>query len=175
VSDTPRAHRYWLLALVAMSPAACVLGGVEFEGKSCQSAADCPRPFSCIRRPDGERACYLSEPDFDYDASVIVEVPEVTPDYCHDAKPVLDQFCLSACHGPETTGSGRADFRLDYYDIPGNPVLGAKSKASAIRVRTYVSKDMPPPGLAAPSEEQRKLLADWAQGGAIECRPDAGI
>jgi hypothetical protein len=158
------------LLAASLAGSGCILGVLDYDGKSCDSAVDCPNPYSCLRRADGERACYLADPP---GGDGGVEIVLVTPDYCHDAKPVLDQFCLSSCHNPNHAGSGRTDFRLDYYELAGG-VPGAKAKASTIRGRVYVSRDMPPVTSPQPSDAQRKLLADWAQGGAVECRPDAG-
>jgi hypothetical protein len=150
----------------------CVLGALTLDGKTCESNADCPIPYSCLRQSDGERACYLADAPLQDGGPT---VPLFTPDYCKDTKPILDQFCTGSCHATgNTVGSGRTDFRLDAYG-PAGAVVGAKAKASAIRNRAYVLKDMPPPGSPLPTDVQRKVLADWAQGGAPECLPDGGM
>jgi hypothetical protein len=172
--NVTRLRPFKIPVVFALSLAVGVGGCLDpftLDGKACESNADCPIPYACLQQSNGERACFGGDaPAADGGSNV----PLVTPDYCHDAKPVLDQFCTGTCHSTVNTSSGRTDFRLDVYANQGT-VLGAKSKASAIRSRSYVTRDMPPPASPMPTNEQRKILADWVQGGAPECRPDAGM
>ncbi|MFY0566661.1 hypothetical protein ACN28E_22870 [Archangium lansingense] len=149
--------------------AGCFLEAPDFSGKSCESVADCPQPYTCVAaRPGAGRTCeVLNAPG--------VSDPNTgpVPTWCQDIQPILAANCVSSCHGADSSGSnGRSDFRLDMYEMDGG-VAGAKLMAPRIHARTVVFRTMPPPGNPEPTEEQRVLIDRWAAGGAPFCADDS--
>ncbi|QRK05773.1 hypothetical protein JQX13_37365 [Archangium violaceum] len=164
-----------LLGLCAAAVAGCTIEAPDFSGKSCASIADCPKSYTCVAaRPGAGRTCE------------VLNAPGVTdpndgpvPTWCQDIQPILAANCVSSCHGADTSGSGRADFRLDMYEADGG-VAGAKLMAPRIHARVVTYRDMPPPsrGLPEPTEDERSLIDRWASGGSPSCddggTPDPG-
>ncbi len=155
-----------ILGLCAAALAGCVLEAPDFTGKSCETADDCPEPYTCVAaRPSAGRTCeVLNGPGTSGPNTGPV------PTWCKDIQPILAANCVSACHGAAPNTSGRTDFRLDRYDMEGG-VAGAKLMAPRIHARTVVFRTMPPPeqGLPEPTEAERALIDRWASGGAPLC------
>lgn len=155
------------LAIAASSLfAGCVIQDIDFLGKTCSGESDCPSPYVCLAGtqptcPLGSRSCCQAAPD----------APSY---YCSDAKPILDSYCVSTCHGEINTGSGQTGFRLDYYEVADGGLPGAKSISGRIKVRATDQKTMPPVGVAAPADSQRAILGRWAAAGATFCG-DGGV
>src|SRR5207253_2108585 len=127
----------------------------SFAGKNCDTNNDCPAPYVCAQVRPGGRTCELLH---GIDPSTSggsgggggVNLP---PDYCKNVKPILDNSCVSNCHGPDHTGSGLS-FRFDVYSLGGNP-LGAFEKAMDIKARV-TDDSMPPFGsMPRPTMDER--------------------
>ena len=150
-------------SLFLLCAAACTLP-VEFAGKVCQTAFDCPAEYSCVEvRPGQLRTCELLAPPTAPNSATVRY-------YCSDVKPILDTYCLESCHGDVHTGSGRTDFRLDLYATAGG-VKGAQAMALAIKQQAVDSTQMPPSNTTGPtpSPSERATLGDWVLTGAQEC------
>ncbi len=144
----------------------CAVQDVDFTGKTCVAASDCPSLYSCVAA--SQASCPVGS------QSCCQPAGEATPFYCSDAKPILDAYCLFSCHGEIHTDSGQTTFRLDYYDPPVDGGLpGAREKAERIKARAADQKNMPPVGVAAPTDSQRATLGRWVAAGALFCA-DAG-
>jgi hypothetical protein len=151
----------------AVAVVGCVVSVSDFAGKSCEVAADCPEPYVCVAaRPGAGRTCEA------------LRLPEVAdggggggpvPTYCADIQPILMANCVSSCHGVDNSGSGRTDFRLDYYEPAAGQPKGARAMAPRIKLRAVEFQDMPPPGNPEPTAAERALLGRWAEGGAPLC------
>jgi hypothetical protein len=151
-----------------LTAAGCLISQEELAGASCQFDADCPGSYACVG-PEGQRFCEVVYPPRPASTDAGPTDAGAVPTYCADVKPVLDGFCTSNCHGPETTGSGKGDFRLDYYEADAGAPKGARDMALPIRVQAFERRTMPPLGLPAPSDAERALLARWAAAGAPFC------
>ena len=83
------------------------------------------------------------------------EAPVPSPDFAHDAQPLLKNFCFK-CHGLEKTKGG-VNF------------VAVKSAADALKdpktwdaaLSALREKEMPPEGQPQPSDKERELLASW--------------
>ena len=161
-----------LLSLCAVVATGCTIEAPDFSGKSCESAYDCPRPYTCVAaRPGAGRTCEVLDGPGTTDPNA-----GPVPTWCQDIQPILAANCLSSCHGPDTSRSNRPDFRLDMYEADGG-VAGAKLMAPRIHARTVVFRTMPPPEYPEPTEAERALIDRWATGGAPFCEaagPDGG-
>lgn len=164
---------------VAVTLVACAVSVSDFAGKSCEVAEDCPDGYTCVAaRPGAGRTCeVLRLPEWE-DAGTPPVGP--VPTYCQDVRPLLDAYCTASCHGAVTTGSGKTEFRLDYYEGEAGQPVGAKEMAPRIKARALDTRTMPPPNNPAPTEEERKILGSWAAGGAPFCTdggvsPDGGV
>lgn len=164
-------------ALVVAAVAAlsgCVTAIDDEQGKSCDTAVDCRRPFSCVQIRPGVRTCELlglpttgAVPEANVDAG--------QPFFCADVGTFMNTYCVDGCHGENRTGSGQKPFRLDYYTTPDAGALpGAFQYAAKIKQRTFDQRDMPPFGSPQPSDLERVLIRNWVVTGARECGPDAG-
>jgi hypothetical protein len=153
-----------LLGLCAVVVTGCTIEAPDFSGKSCESLTDCPRPYTCVAaRPGMGRTCeVLNGPGTNGPNTGPV------PTWCQDIRPILEAHCVSACHGADTSVSGREDFRLDMYEADGG-IAGAQLMAPRIHARTVVFRTMPPENSPQPTEEQRALIDRWAAGGAPFC------
>jgi hypothetical protein len=156
----------------AMAAVGCSIPVGDFAGKTCETAEDCPDPYICVAaRAGAGRTCEaLGLPDR-ADAGGTPTGP--VPTWCADVQPIMATYCLQTCHGAVHTGSGRIDFRFDMYESAGG-IKGAMEMAPRIEVRAAKFKDMPPVGNPAPSAEQREVLGQWAEGGAVFCNTDGG-
>lgn len=153
--------------------AGCFIGAGSFAGKGCDSNNDCPEPYVCAQVRGTGRSCELVH---DIDIGIPAAgggggggVVNVDPDYCHDAKPILDRTCVSNCHGTDNTAGGGNTFRLDQYTVP--VVGGAFEKAARVKARV-TTDDMPPtgPNNPRPTASERTLLIRWVNTGATNCR-----
>ncbi|MBN1204487.1 MAG: hypothetical protein JXB05_06150 [Myxococcaceae bacterium] len=156
----------------------CVVSVADFAGKSCEIAEDCPDSYVCVSaRPGAGRTCeVLGLPDIS-DGGEPPQGP--VPTWCADIQPLMATYCLSNCHGPETTNSGRDGFRLDFYNSDGGTQVGALEMAPTIDLRVVRFQNMPPLGQPAPTPQERALIGRWATGGAPFCTdggtpPDGG-
>ncbi|WP_224362248.1 hypothetical protein [Hyalangium versicolor] len=157
----------FLTLAAVLTAAGCIISQDENAGRACSANTDCPEAYACVG-PEGQRFC-----------EVIYPPPSVTPDggtdggvvptYCKDVQPILAASCVSSCHGEVSSGSGRTDFRLDYYEPTGNQPKGAKEMAARIKVRAFDQRTMPPTGNPAPTDAERAILGRWAAGGAPFC------
>jgi hypothetical protein len=156
----------WVWLAVAAAVSGCVVKDIDFIEKTCERPSDCPSPLLCLAAspnicPLGSRSCCQSAGD-------------APPFYCSDAKPILDAYCVSSCHGEIRTGSGQNGFRLDYYQSADGGLPGAKAMATRIKARTTDQKTMPPVGVATPAESERATIGRWVAGGALFCA-DGGV
>jgi hypothetical protein len=166
------------LALAAVLAAAgCIISQDENAGRSCAFDADCPAAYACVG-PEGQRSCEVIYPPRSTPPDAGSADAGVVPTYCVEVQPILAAYCVSSCHGAVTTGSGKTDFRLDYYEPDGGDPKGAKAMASAIKARAFDIPTMPPSANPAPSNAERAVLARWAVAGAPFCTdggtPDGG-
>lgn len=157
--------RLFGLLQLSLGVVACYPGTDTLVSKPCASDRDCPDEFyRCIvTRVDGNKTCEVIFPPKPIEPSG-TSSGAIT--YCKDIKPILDRTCVATCHGATTSGSGLSNFRLDFYVDPTGAIEGAKDRAARIKARTTVSKDMPPPSSAAPTEDERTLVGRWADEGA---------
>jgi hypothetical protein len=147
--------------------AACVLPAVDYSQKSCVRAEDCPPPWTCAPlRPGRGRTCELLPEPY---PAVVEPLDGGGGTYCHDAKPIFDLHC-TACHNRLLT---QGEVRLDVYSLPG-PIRGSREAAPLIKFMAYDTRQMPPSSgsTSFPTDDQRRTLALWVLGGAVEC--DAG-
>lgn len=164
-------RRFAIVAASALIAGGCFLGAGSFAGKGCDSNNDCPDPYVCAQVRGSGRSCELVH-------KIVIGggtgggAAAGDPDYCHDARPILDRTCVSNCHGTDNSGSG-LPFRLDQYT---HPLGGAFEKALRVKARVTVD-DMPPSGPAnpRPTALERALLIRWVNTGALLCNDlDAG-
>lgn len=158
-----------LVCLCLVGAAGCFIGAGSFAGKGCESNNDCPEPYVCAQVRGSGRSCELVH-RIEIAGSGGAGGSNANPDYCADAKPILDRTCVSNCHGTDTSGSS-LPFRLDKYSDPAG---GSFEKALRIKARVTVD-DMPPSGPAnpRPTAAERALLIRWVNTGATFCN-DAG-
>jgi hypothetical protein len=161
------------LSLAAVLTAAgCLISQDELAGRVCTQDAECPEAYACVESA-GQRTCQIVYPP-------VVVAPDggtdggtdggmVVPTYCNEVQPILAASCVSSCHGEVTSGSGRSDFRLDYYEPDGGGPKGAKDMAARIKDRAFDKRTMPPVGNPAPSDAERAVLGRWVVGGAPFC------
>ncbi len=165
--------RAWVLVWVGFLGIAggCFIGAGGFAGKSCDSNNDCPDPYACAQVRGTGRSCELVHRiEIGGGGTGGGTAGSNTPDYCVDAKPIIDRTCVRSCHGSDNSGSS-LPFRLDKYSDPAG---GAFEKASRIKERVTVD-DMPPPGPSnpRPTKDEQALLIRWVNSGAAFCN-DAG-
>jgi hypothetical protein len=158
--------RAGILSGLALLAAGCGFSAGNFAGKSCETNNECPEPYACAQVRPGARTCELVH-GIEFGTGVQV----VPPDYCHDAKPLLDKYCVSNCHGTDNSGSNGLPFRFDVYSLGGG-VFCAFEKAANIKNRV-AEKSMPPAGSPAPTDMEAAVLVRWANTGAAQCF-DAG-
>jgi hypothetical protein len=165
-----------LYVSAAMVIAGCSISVNDFAGKTCAAAEDCPEPYVCVAvRTGAGRTCEsLGLPEVD--GGTGPQLPDgggAVPTWC-EVQPVFLANCVSGCHGDSTDGSGRRDFRLDFYEANLEGIKGAKEMAERIKLRTYELRTMPPEGNPAPTDAERELVARWAAGGAPGCEGSPG-
>lgn len=164
-----------LLSTVLLFVAACGTNVEDEQGKSCQTAADCRSPYTCVQTRPSLRTCELLPLPKTTTIGEVQTEDAGQPYYCAEVSAVFNQYCVSSCHGAVRTGSGQQPFRMDYYDPPDDGGLpGAHQMAADIKIRTYDQRNMPPPGSPAPSDAQRLLIRNWVALGAPFCN-DAGM
>ena len=150
--------------------AGCFIGAGSFAGKGCDSNNDCPEPYVCAQVRGSGRSCELLHKIDIGGGTGGGSATNLDPDYCVDARPILDRTCVSNCHGADTSGSSQP-YRFDKYTDPAG---GSFEKALRIKARVTVD-DMPPSGPAnpRPTAAERALLIRWVNTGAAFCN-DAG-
>lgn len=159
--------------IAALCFAGCVTEIDDEQGKSCDTAFDCRRPYSCVQIRPGVRTCEnLALPGTDVVPEANVDAGQ--PVFCTDVGTFMAKYCVSGCHGEDRTGSGQKPFRLDYYSATDGGLPGAFQLAAKIKQRTFDQRDMPPFGSPQPSDLERVLIRNWVVSGAPECGPDAG-
>jgi hypothetical protein len=164
--------RYGLLLSAAVAGAGCFLTLDDILGKTCHTDSDCPSNYQCLPYlGDGGLTCsaiYPYQPDSGTpDSGTDAGLPTQTYYYCSDVKPILDNFCVSNCHGPPPgQNTSQQPFELDFYD---GGVPGAFAEKDRIKVRSFDLQTMPPAGTSAPSAQQRQILAWWDEQGGPYC------
>lgn len=92
-------------------------------------------------------------------------------EFNRDIRPILNDTCF-ACHGPDSA-SRKGDLRLDKRDAAiEHGAISVGNPDESEMIRRILSDDpelvMPPPELKKTlTPEQKKLLADWIQNGAV--------
>ena len=163
------------LGLIALLAGSCTLGTGSFAGKTCRTNVDCPDPYVCAQvRPEG-RTCELLR-------GVEVFDPQGEAYYCNGpdggggVKKVLENHCVSNCHGTNMEyPSTPRNFRLDVYTT-GTVLPGAFEKAMALSARIQ-DDTMPPTGLMGYTRcnnFEKNLVLRWVNSGARECAGAGG-
>ncbi|WP_224249169.1 hypothetical protein [Hyalangium gracile] len=158
----------FLTLAAVLTAAGCIISQDEVAGSACSLNADCPEAYACVG-PEGQRFCEVIYPPPTVTPDAGTPDAGVVPTYCQDVQPILAATCVAGCHGAETGGSGRTDFRLDYYEPEGSGPKGAKDMAARIKVRAFDLRTMPPMGNPAPTDAERAVLGRWVAGGAPFC------
>jgi hypothetical protein len=151
------------VALAALSSCAIEVDGPA--GRTCFTANDCPEDLVCLELERGQpRTCQALLPA----EEGVVPAPDAGfADYCHHAKPVLDEYCVS-CHGVPPTNRAPDTFRLDVYATDSG-IPGAAQVVDDIVFRTVERRDMPPRPHEMPSTDERRVLRAWQQSGTPLC------
>lgn len=160
----------FLVPVCVVAAAGCFIAENAGPGHACSADSECPESYRCVTVSAGQGSCEVVYPPRpqEIDAGTFDAGP--VPTWCQDIRPVLAASCVSSCHGADTSGSHRSDFRLDMYEASGG-VLGARDVAARIKARAVDLQTMPPAdaGVPAPSEDQRELLTRWMAGGTPFC------
>jgi len=152
----------------ALAASGCLVSDNLAPGRPCSEDTDCPEAYRCVASSEGQGTCEVQYPPRPQNTDAGTPDAGPVPTWCQDIRPILAASCVGSCHGATTSGSGRADFRLDLYAQDGG-VLGAREMASRIKARAVEQRNMPPPGNPAPSAAERDLLSRWVLGGAPGC------
>jgi hypothetical protein len=153
-----------VLAAVAVG---CWVDETPFTPKPCGPGRSCPAFYTCVDSSEGVSLCQASYPPGKPDATVTPAGP--FRDFCHDAYPLFDQYCVE-CHGPDQQ-LGVLRFRLDFY-LPDAGFIGAQQMAPAIRKEVFVFRTMPPQEAREfPTLAERLTMAEWVDAGAPFCGP----
>jgi len=158
----------FLLLAAVLVAAGCIISQDELAGRACVSDAECPEAYACVG-PEGLRSCEVIYPPRGASSDGGIPDAGVAPTYCANVQPILAASCVSSCHGAVTTGSGRTDFRLDYYEPDAGQPKGAKDMAALIKIQAFDRRTMPPGGSPAPTDAERAVLGRWATAGAPFC------
>ncbi len=165
--------RVFLAAVLLLGGVRCIGEMSSLSGSSCMTDLDCPGAYACVLTGlEGARTCQA----LTQQAAPPEEVIPGTPYYCKEIKPILDTYC-NDCHGSNRTGSGIQTMRFDQYeDDDAEGVMGAKSSALRIRVRTSDFTDMPLKSFGLqPSDAERAAVKRWEAAGAPRCDDDPGV
>ena len=184
---------FLILLGVAAAAAGCFITLDDFLGKSCRTNQDCPSNYACLPMlADGGLTCtaqYPYQPDSGPpDSGPVGDAggPDRTYFYCSDVKPILDNYCVSNCHGVPpgfaTSGCGTTTcigspgpFELDIFDGGTDGGIGGVfQEAARIKTRAYDLQTMPPAGILAPTQQNRQILAWWAEQGGQYCDGGTG-
>ena len=157
-----------LLLVSALAASGCFISENAGPGRPCSDDSECPASYRCVTASEDQRSCEVLYPPAPQvsDAGSVDAGP--VPTWCQDVRPILAASCVSSCHGSDTSGSKRTDFRLDMYEASGG-VLGARDMAGRIKVRAVNEQSMPPAGNPAPSAGERDVLSRWIAGGTPLC------
>lgn len=163
---TPRASIAAIaLGALAAAGAGCFIEEQPYVPVACGPGRSCPVFYRCVDTPTEGAICQAAYPPPRPDATV--QPPGPYRDYCHDAKPLLDAYCVE-CHGPEQQ-LGVIRFRVDFYEADAG-FLGARLMAPVIRNEVFVFRTMPPQTADLfPVDAERLILAQWVDAGAPEC------
>lgn len=157
-----------LMLVSALASSGCFISENAGPGHPCSADSECPSSYRCVTTSPGHASCEVVYPPLPQETDGGTPDAGPVPTWCQDIRPILAASCVSSCHGADTKGSGRSDFRLDLYEASGG-VLGARDMAARIKVRAVDQQTMPPAGSPAPSAEQRDLLTRWIAGGTPSC------
>ncbi|PTL77356.1 hypothetical protein DAT35_45510 [Vitiosangium sp. GDMCC 1.1324] len=152
----------------ALASSGCFISENTGPGHPCSDDSECPTSYRCVTASPGNASCEVVYPPLPQEADSGTPDAGPVPTWCRDIRPILAASCVASCHGADTSGSHRTDFRLDQYEASGG-VLGARDLAARIKVRAVDQQSMPPAGNPAPSAEQRELLTRWIAGGTPSC------
>lgn len=158
-----------IAALVLAVAAGCFIDEQPFQPTPCGPGSPCPAFYRCAEG-EGGSFCQAAYPPSRPDATV--SPPGPFRDYCHDAWPLFEAYCVE-CHGPDQQ-LGNIHFRLDSYESDAG-FLGARPMAPVIRTEVYVFRTMPPQTASAfPALAERLVIAQWVDAGAPFCAPPDG-
>ncbi|AKJ03052.1 hypothetical protein ATI61_113240 [Archangium gephyra] len=157
-----------LVLACALAASGCFLAENAGPGHPCSDDSECPASYRCVTVSADQRSCEVVYPPapLETDAGSVDAGP--VPTWCQDIRPIMAASCVASCHGADTSGSKRTDFRLDQYAAIGG-VNGARDLAARIKARAVDTQTMPPPGNPAPSATERELLRRWIAGGTPLC------
>ncbi|WNG57099.1 hypothetical protein F0U59_21765 [Archangium gephyra] len=157
----------WVLAC-ALVASGCFFSENPGPGRPCSDDSECPASYRCVTVSAEQRSCEVMYPPapLETDAGSVDAGP--VPTWCQDIRPIMAASCVASCHGADTSGSRRSDFRLDQYAAIGG-VNGARDMAARIKARAVDTQQMPPENNPAPSEAERDLLRRWIAGGTPLC------
>ncbi|MCY1079141.1 hypothetical protein [Archangium lansingense] len=158
----------WVL-VSALAASGCFFSENPGPGRPCLDDSECPASYRCVTVSADQRSCEVMFPPAPQDTDAGTSDAGPVPTWCQDVRPILTASCVASCHGADTSGSKRSDFRLDMYEASSG-VLGARDMAARIRARAVVEPpSMPPPGNPAPSASEREILSRWIAGGTPLC------
>lgn len=159
------------IALGALAAAAgCFIDERPFAPVSCGPGRSCPAFYTCVDSASDGPICQAAYPPARPDAST--SPPGPFRDYCHDAWPLFEAYCVE-CHGPDQQ-LGVIRFRLDLYESDAG-FLGARLMAPVIRNEVQTFRTMPPQTASSfPSNAERLIVAQWVDAGAPFCAEDGG-
>lgn len=159
-----------LVLACALAASGCLLSENVEPVRPCADDSECPASYRCVAVSEGQGSCEVLYPPRPLDTDAGNPDAGPVPTWCQDIQPILAASCVASCHGATTSGSGRADFRLDLYARDGGVgALGARDMAARIKARAVDQLNMPPEGNPAPSASERDLLSRWVLGGAPSC------
>lgn len=149
----------------------CWIDETPFQPTPCGPGRTCPAFHECVNSAEGIPLCQAAYPSGRPDATV-PPPPGPFRDYCHDAYPLFDQYCVE-CHGPDQQ-LGVLRFRLDFYQTDAG-FFGAQQMAPFIRREVFVFRTMPPQdAVQFPTPGERLIMAQWVDAGAPFCAPPDG-
>jgi hypothetical protein len=169
--------RVAIAALLLAAVAGCWIDESPFQPTPCGPGRTCPAFYTCVDDPPGTPICQAAYPPSRPDAAVPPKGP--FRDYCHDAYPLFERYCVE-CHGPDQQ-LGVLRFRLDFYETDAG-FIGARPLAPFIRTEVFVFRTMPPQDAPLfPTLAERLTIAEWVDAGAPFCAavdagtPDGGM
>ncbi len=169
----------WLAPVGLTVALACTLPAPTYEGKSCETAVDCPEEYACVlARPGLGRTCELLLGPLVSDTSFYPPA-----DWDRDVSPIILEKCAAFCH--EATQSGLNGtpteyLRFDHYAfVDGGVDVGAAAKAASIVRRGITQRTMPPRSSGLPSftPDEERLIQGWIRAGtpkSLDGGVDAG-
>jgi len=159
-----------VLGALAAAATGCFIEEQPFTPVACGPNRSCPAFYTCVDTPSNGPICEANYAPGKPDAAP----PPAGPyrDYCHDAWPLFDAYCVE-CHGPDQQ-LGVIRFRLDFYEADAG-FLGARLMAPVVRNEVFVFRTMPPQtAMTFPTNPERLIIAQWVDAGAPFCGPSDG-